>query len=283
MSAKVRLIARLDLKGPNVIKGIQFDGYRVVGTPELLAERYYQEGIDELVCQDTVASLYQRNNSLEIIRKIAKKIFVPLTLVGGMRTVEDIRDALRAGADKVGINTGAVENPKLLSDGIRLFGSQCIVASLEVHRQASGLYEIWTHYGRQVTGLDAFEWAVRVAELGVGEILLTCVDRDGMGTGFDEEFSKKLISLLPIPVVISAGAGCKEHVVKAFKELGADAVACASIFHYYYREFVKLPIGNSDFIQSGYGGTKTVPVHAVSISEVKAFMLEHGVLTRASS
>lgn len=296
MGKLVRVIPRLDIKGPNLIKGIQFDGHRVLGTAEQFAELYYREGADELLYQDTVASLYQRNSLLDIIRETAKKVFIPLTVAGGIRTVENIREILRAGADKVAINTAATENPALLNEASKIFGSQCIVSSIEAFRTDSGKYQVWVDYGREVTSLDALEWAKQVEDLGVGEILLTSINHEGMGDGYDYELTEKISSSVKIPVIACGGAGSKEDFSKAVKEGGADAVAAASVFHYNYATPTDKPFmsfeearlrmgddidsGNIDFLNHGYGGERAITVESASIGEVKKAMFDNGVLVR---
>lgn len=295
----VRLIARLDVKGPNLIKGIQFDGHRVLGTPDRFAEIYYREGIDELIFQDTVASLYQRNGLLDIIRKTAEKTFIPLTVAGGLRSIEDIRACLQAGADKVAINTMAVANPSFLKEASDTFGAQCIVASLEVYRYPDGRCEIWTDYGRQETGVDAFKWAEKVVEMGVGEIMLTSINKEGTGRGYDLELIRKISDMVPIPVIAVGGAGKKEDLVKAVLEGHADAVAAASIFHYNYAKPVnqlnmsfderrlrmgeQIDAGNIQFLNFGYGGERAIPVTLTSVSEAREMMIKSGIPTRSIS
>ena len=230
----IRVIPRLDIKGPNLIKGIQFDGHRVLGTAEQFAELYYREGADELIYQDTVASLYRRNGLLDIIQRTARNIFIPLTVAGGIRSIDNIREMLRAGADKVAINTAATQDPGLLSKAAKTFGSQCIVSSIEAYRNDNGTYTVWVDYGRERTQLDAIEWAKHVVDLGVGEILLTSINREGMGSGYDIDLIEKISSMVPIPVIACGGAGSKDDFPKAVKAGGADAVAAASIFHYNY-------------------------------------------------
>jgi len=294
--APVRLIARLDVKGPNLIKGIQFDGHRVLGVPEYFAEIYYREGIDELIFQDTVASLYQRNGLHDIIQKTAEHAFIPITVAGGIRTIEDIRLCLKAGADKVAINTAAIPNPDFLRQAAEEFGSQCIVASLEVYRYADGRCEIWTDYGRQETGVNAFIWAKRVVELGVGEIMLTSINREGMGHGFDVDLIAQVASNVSVPVIAVGGAGNAQDLVRAYQEGKADAVAAASIFHYHYAKPInqlnmsfneqrlrmgeQIDSGNIDFLKMGYGGNYAVPVRPVSIPEAKQAMRDGGISVR---
>lgn len=291
----LRVIPRLDIKGPNVVKGIQFDGFRVLGPPEYFAERYYQDGADELIFQDTVASLYRRNSVIPIVKKTAERVFIPITVAGGLRTVDDIREILRAGADKVAINTAAVEHPELITRAVQMFGSQCIVSSIEVHRTGPGKYELWTDYGRQVTGIDAFEWAQRVVELGVGEIMLTSIDREGTGRGYDLELVRKFAAALPVPVIACGGAGSPADLVRAAREGEADAVSAASIFHYHYAKRMESAelaeryglrmgahedTGNYDFIHSGYGGYQAIPVKPASLLDAKRALAAAGVRTR---
>ena len=293
--SNIRLIPRLDIKGPNVVKGIQFDGFRVLGTAEMFAEIYYNEGADEIIYQDTVASLYQREICLDIVKRTAAKIFVPLTVAGGIRSTDDIREILRAGADKVAINTGAVANPELLRKAVQMFGSQCIVASLEVYRQKDDSLEIWTDYGRQPTGLKALQWAEQVVDLGVGEILLTSINNEGTGRGFDTKLISQF-SHLPIPVIACGGAGSAKDIVDAVKIGGADAVSAASIFHHCYlnpqhpdmkiegryrsRNGEEVDTGNVDFLHFGYGGFKDIMVTPTSIGAAKQAMKEAGLMVR---
>ncbi|NMC62377.1 MAG: imidazole glycerol phosphate synthase subunit HisF [SAR324 cluster bacterium] len=296
MASTVRLIARLDIKGPNLIKGIQFDGYRVLGSPDFFANMYYQEGIDELIYQDAVASLYQRNSLLSFVKQTARQIFVPLTVAGGIRSIDNVSELLRAGADKVAINTAAVQNPNLLKEASRIFGSQCIVASIEAYRYRNGKYEIWTDYGRQETGLDAFYWAQKVVDLGVGEILLTSINKEGTGRGFDIELTQRIAEMVPVPVISAGGAGDLKDIIHVIKQGQADAVAVASMLHYYYsRPIQRLTMqfnerrlrmgeevdsGNIDFLNFGYGGYKAIPVVPHSITEMKQAMIEAGIPTR---
>jgi cyclase len=298
MGSTVRVIPRLDIKGPNLIKGIQFDGHRVLGTAEQFADYYYQAGADELIYQDTVASLYRRNSLLEIVSRTASRIFIPLTVAGGIRSVDDVRALLRAGADKVAINTAATENPTLLKDVAKAFGSQCVVSSIEAFRRPHGRYEVWVDYGRQPTGIDAFDWAQRVVDLGVGEILLTSINRDGMGRGYDVDLLAQVSESVPVPVIASGGAGNSEHFVEAVMAGRADAVAAASVFHYRYAVPADVPLmsqgearlrmgehidsGNSDFLNFGYGGQRSIPVSPTSIDEVKHALAAMGISVRAT-
>lgn len=297
MANSIRVIARLDIKGPNLIKGLQLDGHRVLGTAEEFADIYYREGVDELIYQDAVASLYRRNSLLDIVSRTAAKVFVPLTVAGGIRSIDDIRQLLRAGADKVAINTAATENPRLLSDAAKVFGSQCIVSSIEAYRRDDGTYRVWVDYGREPTDLDAIEWAKQVEQRGVGEILLTSIRNDGMGSGYDLELTRAVSSSVSIPVIACGGAGKAADLARAVVEGGADAVAAASVFHYRYaqakagkktmqysgtglRMGEHIDSGNIDFLNEGYGGTKFLMVEPATIAEAKTAMRRAGLSVR---
>lgn len=227
----VRLIARLDVKGPNLIKGVHLEGLRVIGDPQEYARRYYEQGADELIYIDIVASLYGRNNLMDIVRHAARDVFVPMTVGGGIRSSDDARDLLRAGADKVAINTAVVKRPELITEVSRRFGSQCMVLSIEAKSQGNGRWEVYTDCGRERSGLDAIEWARRGIELGAGEILLTSIDREGTRKGFDTELTRAVTSAVSVPVVASGGYGEPRHLAEVVSA-GADAVAIADAFHY---------------------------------------------------
>lgn len=232
MDVPTRVIARLDIKAPNLVKGIHLEGLRVIGDPAEHALRYYQQGADELLYIDIVASLYERNNLTDLVARTASEIFVPLTVGGGVRTITDVSTLLRAGADKVAINTGAVRRPELITEAARSFGSQCVVASIEAKRRRNGAgWEAYTDNGREKTGLDVVEWAQKLVELGAGEVLLTSVDMEGTRKGFDLELIQTLGPKLDVPVIACGGAGTVEHVERAIRG-GADAVAVASVLHY---------------------------------------------------
>jgi cyclase len=229
--ANVRLIARLDIKGPNLIKGIHLEGLRVVGDPQAFAERYYMEGIDELIYMDIVASLYGRNSLTDIVRRTAHNIFIPMTVGGGVRSVDDVRTLLRAGADKVAINTAATRNPGLIGEVSKRFGSQCMVLSIEAKRQAPGKWEAYIDNGRERTGLDVVEWAQRAQELGAGEIMLTSVDQEGTRKGFDAALVAAVSKVVTIPIIASGGMGEISHMHEVVGS-GADAMAMADVLHY---------------------------------------------------
>jgi cyclase len=282
MSQNIRIIPRLDIKGPNLVKGIHLEGLRVLGKPEQFARYYYESGADELLYIDVVASLYGRNSLIEIIEKTAKEIFIPLTVAGGLRSLDDIKAVLRAGADKVSINTAAIKNPDLIHQAAQRFGSSTIVVTIEAIRQPDGTYFAYTDNGREYTGVDVFTWAVRAAELGAGEILLTSVDREGTGLGYDIELTKKVAESVPIPVIACGGGGTMEHIKDVIIEGKADAVSCASILHYDYldhnfnsREFAQE--GNIEYLKSGRSFTKIKPVNLLGL---KRFLLDQGIKNR---
>ena len=230
--SNIRLIARLDIKGPNLIKGIHLEGLRVMGSPNEYALRYYLQGADELIYMDCVASLYGRNNLSDIVKAAAKDIFVPMTVGGGIRSVDDATLILRAGADKVAVNTAAVANPQLISDIAQRFGSQCMVLSIEAKLLESSRWEVYTDNGREHTGLDVIEWVKHGVAMGAGEILLTSVDKEGTRKGFDIALVKAVSSEVDVPIIASGGMGNPEDLLMVVNEGGADAVAMADILHY---------------------------------------------------
>jgi imidazole glycerol-phosphate synthase subunit HisF len=236
----VRLIARLDIKGPNLIKGIHLEGLRVMGDPQEFARRYYEAGADELVYMDTVASLYGRNNLTEIVKRAAHHVFIPMTVGGGVRSVDDVKVLLRAGADKVAINTAAVRRPELISEVAQRFGSQCMVLSIEAKRSANGGWEAYTDNGREHSGLDAVEWARRGVALGAGEVLLTSVDREGTGKGFDVELTRAVSKAVNVPLIASGGMGATTHLLEVVRDGAADAVAMAKVLHYGTLSFAQI-------------------------------------------
>jgi len=227
-----RLIARLDIKGPNLIKGIHLEGLRVIGSPNEHALRYYQQGADELLYMDCVASLYRRNSLGEIVQAAAKDVFVPMTVGGGIRSVEDATRLLRSGADKVAVNTASVTNPKLISAIAQRFGSQCMVLSIEAKQIGTNRWEAYVDNGRERTGLDVIAWAKQGVALGAREILLTSVDREGTRKGFDIPLVQAVTREVTVPVIASGGMGRPEDLVDAVRHGQADAVAMADILHY---------------------------------------------------
>jgi len=231
-----RVIPCLDVTDGRVVKGTNFVDLRDAGDPVELAARYDVEGADELVFLDITASSDGRDTMVEVVRRTADQVFIPLTVGGGVRSVVDARRMLRAGADKVSVNTAAVQNPRLIADIAAEFGSQCVVCAIDAKRRDDGSsFEVFLHGGRTPTGLDAVDWAVRAVDLGAGEILLTSMDRDGTKEGFDLTLTRAVISSVGVPVIASGGVGNLDHLVQGVVEGGADAVLAASIFH--FREF----------------------------------------------
>jgi imidazole glycerol-phosphate synthase subunit HisF len=226
-----RLIPCLDVDAGRVVKGTRFVELRDAGDPVELAARYDREGADELVFLDVTATVEGRQSTLDVISRTAEQVFIPLTVGGGVRKADDVRTLLRAGADKVALNTAAVRDPALLSRCAEVFGTQCVVCSVDARRTPDG-FEVVVEAGRTPTGRDAVAWAVEATERGAGEILLTSIDRDGTGEGYDLELLKAVSSAVPVPVVASGGAGRLEHFADALTEGGADAVLAASRFHF---------------------------------------------------
>ena len=277
----LRVIPRLDIKGPNLVKGIHLEGLRVLGQPWEFAKHYYESGADELIFVDVVASLYQRNSLRDIISKTAQEIFIPLTVAGGIRTIENIRDILRAGADKVAINTAAIQDPGFITTASRLFGSSTIVVSIEAMLE-NGKYLIYTDNGREYTGIEAVQWAKKAEELGAGEILLTSIDRDGTGDGYDEELTVMVSSAVSIPVIACGGCGTLDHVVGVIRNGGADAVSMASVLHYSFAggrsDAVKITgEGNTEFLRSGKSLSTITPLE---IRDIKKHLQIHNIPCR---
>ncbi len=234
-----RIIPCLDVKEGRVVKGVKFENLRDAGDPVEIAKQYDAERADELVFLDITASHEKRNILLDVVTRTAEAVFMPLTVGGGVRTTDDIRILLKSGADKVSLNTRAVENPQVLKDGAEKFGAQCIVLAIDAKRRdpndASKGWEVFTHGGRTATGKDAVEWAKQGVELGAGEILLTSMDRDGTKNGYDLELTRTISEAVPVPVIASGGVGTLEHLADGITKGKADAVLAASIFH--YREY----------------------------------------------
>ena len=247
-----RVIPCLDVDGGRVVKGVRFQELQDAGDPAALAARYEQEGADELVFLDISASVQGRRTLLDAVARTAERLFVPLTVGGGVRGEADVRDLLLAGADKVSVNTAAVQEPELIGRLAERFGSQCVVVAIDARRRPDGGWEVVTHGGRRPTGLDAVRWAERAVRLGAGELLVTSMDRDGTGQGYDWELLRAIKDRVDVPVIASGGAGSLDHLVDAVRLGRADAVLAASIFHF----------GRH------------------SVAEVKAYLRRHGIPVR---
>ncbi len=278
-----RIIPRLDIKGPNLVKGIHLEGLRVLGKPEDFANYYYEEGADELIFQDTVASLYERNNLSEIISRTAENIFIPLTVGGGIRCLEDINSVLRAGADKISINTAAIKNPDFINDASSSFGSSTIVVAIEAIKQNDNSYLAYTDNGREHTGIDVKKWAIEVQDRGAGEILLTSIDKDGTGNGFDNELILSISESVTIPIIAHGGAATPNHISDAILNYGADAVAIASMLHYSENSFDNQSNfnfkdeGNIEFLRNN---SSFKMFGSESIHSIKNSLIEQQVGTR---
>jgi len=233
MKKKVRLIARLDIKGPKLIKGVNLEGVRVVGDPHEFAKSYFHQGVDEILYMDSVATLYGRNSLAQLVRETTNDVFVPMTVGGGLRTLADVDEMMRAGADKVAINTAAIRRPEILREVARRYGSQAMVLSVEAKRRRDGNgWEAYVDLGREKTNVDVIEWVKQAVDLGVGEILVTSVDREGTRTGFDVELVRAVVDVADVPVIASGGMGKLDDAVDVIARGGADAVAVAHVLHY---------------------------------------------------
>jgi imidazole glycerol-phosphate synthase subunit HisF len=278
----IRIIPRLDVKGSNLVKGIHMEGLRVLGLPERFSNNYFLDGADELIYIDMVASLYGRENLRKIVKRAAENIFIPLTVGGGVRSIDDIRQLLRAGADKVAINTAVVNRPELITEAAKVFGSQCIVVSIQAMKKSNGRYEAYTDNGREPSGKDVIEWAIQAAEYGAGEILITSIDQEGTGGGYDIDLISAIVEAVPIPVIACGGAGNKEHVEELIRNCAVDAVSAASIFH--YNVITKLGVEKRDegnieylekFIRSGSSILKRL--EPISVSDLKSYLVNTGI------
>lgn len=274
----VRIIPRLDIKGPNLVKGIHLEGLRVLGKPADFAKYYYEQGADELMFMDVVASLYERNSLHDIISETAKSIFIPITVGGGLRSISDIKEVLRVGADKVCLNTAVIKNPNLIKEAARMFGSSTIVIAIEAIKESDGRYLSYTDNGREYTGVDVFEWAQRIDELGAGEIVVTSVDKEGTGQGFDLELVNKISNLVSIPVIAHGGAGNQDHVVEVLKDGNIGSAMISSLFHY---QFIKENIskasdleGNVEFLNQKRNFHTFLPC---TIGELKNNLKSHQI------
>lgn len=282
----VRIIPRLDIKGPNLVKGIHLEGLRALGDPAVFAKYYYENGADEILLMDVVASLYERNSLHELIKYISKDIFIPLSVGGGLRTIEDINNVLRSGADKVVLNTAAIKNPEFIKKAVNKFGSSTISIAIEAIEQDDGIFMAFTDNGREFTGLKICEWAKKIQKLGAGEIILTSVDNEGTGNGFNQKFINEIIDLASVPVVVHGGAGKKEDILNVINDNNCDAVCAASLFHYEAIEnFKKNKIfnsqnkteGNFDFINSNKSFEQ---INSINIAKLKKYLINNGIALR---
>ena len=276
-----RVIARLDVKGPNLVKGIHLEGLRVLGNPSQFARYYYEQGVDELFLVDCVASLYGRNSLNDLIKEVASNVFIPITVGGGIRSIEDINDVLRAGADKVSLNTIALKKPKFIEEAARVFGSSTIVVTIEAIKERDGRYLAYTDSGREFTGVDAIEWAKEAAQLGAGEIVITSVDKEGTGESYDLDLISRISNAVDIPVIAHGGAGSYNHCNDAFEKCDIDGIALASMLHYTsFTIFSDLNSGNEGNIQFAKTRRSFHNFQKASISELKIFLNEHNIPTR---
>ncbi len=268
----VRIIPRLDIKGPNLVKGIHLEGLRVLGRPSDYAKNYYEDGADELLFMDIVASLYERNSLHDIISATAKRIHIPIAVGGGIRTLEDIRSILRVGADKVIINTAATKDPNFIKRAAREFGSSTIVLSIEAIKNKEGQYFSFIDNGREPTGLEVKEWAMRAEDLGCGEIIITSVDREGTGKGFDMQLTSIISNSVSVPVVAHGGAGKVEDIEDVFKKRIVSAISLSSILHYHKIDELKKNVnqdseGNFDFLNSGRNQNFLRPISLLELKK----------------
>lgn len=274
-----RIIAKLDIKGPDLVKGIHLEGLRVLGNPNFFAKEYYTDLVDELIYQDVVASLYQRNNILDIVNKTSKNIFIPLTVGGGIKSIDDIKMALKVGADKISMNTAAVKNPEIINNAANTFGSSTIVISIEASKNNKGEYMVFTDNGREETGKKVIDWAKEVFKRGAGEIILTSIDNEGTGSGFDNDFINKVSNKIDIQVIAHGGAGSKEDILDVFQKTKASAVALSSILHYSKLKKVKnidkkKLVGNTEFLNNKI---KSKNFKNCNIKELKKFLKKKSI------
>lgn len=278
----VRIIPRLDIKGPNLVKGIHLEGLRVLGKPADFAKYYYENGADELLFMDVVASLYDRNSLHDIISETAQNIFIPLTVGGGLRTLDDIKLVLRAGADKACLNTAAIKNPEIVRRAVKKFGSSTIVIAIEAIRQENGEYFCFTDNGRQHTDVEVISWVRKIQELGAGEIIITSVDREGTGKGFDRELISKVSEVATVPLIIHGGAGNKDHIKQILSEYNVDAICASAIFHYEFiknnkKVFWNTSEGNVDFLLSG---RSVKNIKGSTVTNLKDFLSQNQINIR---
>lgn len=284
MERYIRLIPRLDIKGPNLVKGIRMEGLRVLGDPDIFAKHYYQQGADELFYMDVVASLYERNSLKDMISRVARDVFIPITVGGGLRNLENIKLALDSGADKVSLNTAVIRNPKLITEAAHKFGSSTVVVSIEAIRQPNGEYLCFVDNGREHTGVEVVKWAKQVVEMGAGEIVITSVDREGTGEGFDLPLIRSVADNVNVPVVAHGGAGSVEDIIQLVQTTKVNGIAVASIFHYQTIQQVETvqtsqkTEGNFSFLNRGQAIKRIKPI---GISDVVSELRKINVVCRA--
>jgi imidazole glycerol-phosphate synthase subunit HisF len=281
-----RIIPRLDIKGSNLVKGIHLEGLKILGNPNDFSKYFYANGADELLYMDSVASLYGRNSLNEFIETTVKEIFIPLTVGGGLRSIADISAVLNSGADKVAINTEAINRPEFISEAVKKFGASTIMVEIQTKRQLDGTYIAFTDNGRNPSCLDSVEWAKQVEQLGAGEILITSIDRDGTGLGFDIDIVKQISESVNIPVIAGGGAGKIDHIIELTEKTEINGVGLASVLHYPFvhqlmekgRQFGKA----SEFsvIQESYSNTRII---GTDVRTVKKILTSHGIECRLDS
>lgn len=256
------------------------DGIRVLGKPGEFAKHYYEQGADELIYMDVVASLYGRNSLLDVVSESAKHIFIPLTVGGGIRSIEDIRKALQAGADKVSINTAALRNPDFITEAANHYGSSTIVVSIEAMKKDDGSWEAYTDNGREPMGKNVLDWALEAEIKGAGEILITAIDRDGTGNGFDYDLVRQINKKLKIPVLISGGGGKKENVSEVLEDNSLSGIVLSSLLHYNYLKVKQLQNNQKETLFSRYSNAKNANVENCSLIELKKFLSDQGISVR---
>ena len=278
----IRIIPRLDIKGINLVKGIQLEGLRVLGNPSEFAKFYYENGADEILYMDVVASLYERNNLSSLIEDMAGELFIPITVGGGIRTLKDINNVLKHGADKVLINSAAVKNPKFISAAAREYGSSTIVIGIEAIKQTDTSYLVYTDNGREYSGIDAVEWAKEVENEAAGEIVITSVNKEGIGDGFDYNLIKQISDVTNISLIANGGAGSKEDILKLAGMNNVNAISIASLFHYNFIKnnnyvYTNSNEGNFDFLSK----KETNKNHStISIKDLKTYLNKNGINVR---
>tara|TARA_X000000368_G_scaffold417505_1_gene414093 strand:+ start:724 stop:1554 length:831 start_codon:yes stop_codon:yes gene_type:complete len=271
-----RIISRLDIKEHNLVKGIQLEGLRILGDPIYFSKKYYDESIDELIYQDCIASLYGNNNLHTFISRISKQIFIPLTVGGGIRNIEDIKKVLSSGADKVAVNTAVIKNINFLKEATEIFGSSTLSISIEAVKLEDNEYYCFTESGRNNSGIKVIDWCKRVQDCGAGEIILTMVNKEGTGEGFDIDFLKSILKISKIPVIAHGGCGKKMDVLNLFEETSIDGVSISSMFHYFYHKkyngHEKSKILNSTNYNNFFEG--------ISISDLKKYLKDNKIEIR---